>query len=379
MIRRRFVNLVVDNYVTGERSLHRLDAAKHLFYPSTAKAEAAHDAKKNNNGVRTTPPEIGTLRRLPPPTMNIGTFPTSDRPWLLDDTFLLLSPRTSDGRILHTNSEKGFTHIYDANTGSKPPRPPYPPSNGEEEKERVYAISNYCNDHSFEVLDLSQNPHKWEPLPLPPCAKSNIRSFTVVDGGSTICVSTERKGTYCFDTRSLEWRKAGDWVLPFQGRAEYVPELGAWFSIIQSYNSARLCAYSDLSATAAMAAAHREPMLQHEWEYLELPYESEYIELKGRLRGIILHMSRYWTTSAVDIINLGGGRFCIATVISDDRRVSLEFESDTTTKAEFIVLSGVEVIRGGASDGEEEGGGLRMVKHKAKRYMFRGNKIQCVL
>jgi hypothetical protein len=51
---------------------------------------------------------------------------------------------------------------------------------GEEEgKGRVYALSNHWYDHSFEVLDLSRHPHKWEPLPLPPSAKSlgsNIRS-----------------------------------------------------------------------------------------------------------------------------------------------------------------------------------------------------------
>jgi hypothetical protein len=43
---RRFVNLVAEDYTTGARSLHRLDVAKHLFYPSTARAEAA-SAKKN--------------------------------------------------------------------------------------------------------------------------------------------------------------------------------------------------------------------------------------------------------------------------------------------------------------------------------------------
>jgi hypothetical protein len=83
----------------------------------------------------------------------------------------------------------------------------------------------------LQVLDFNQRPHKWEPLPLPPFAGdrsacSIVRSFTVVDGGRTICVSTSRNGTFCFDTRSQRWWQAGDWALPFRGRAEHVPELG---------------------------------------------------------------------------------------------------------------------------------------------------------
>ena len=42
---RRFVNLVAAKWASHDRcvySLHRLDVAKHLFYPSTAEAEAAN-------------------------------------------------------------------------------------------------------------------------------------------------------------------------------------------------------------------------------------------------------------------------------------------------------------------------------------------------
>ncbi|CAL5091205.1 unnamed protein product [Urochloa decumbens] len=392
MIRRRFVNLVVDNYSTGERSLHRLDAVKHLFYPSTAKAEAAHDAKKNNNGVRT-PPEIGTLRRLPPPTMHLGTFPTSVHPCCLEDTFMLLSHRTSDGRILHANSKKGLTHIYDAGAGSttviptlqrwKGGRPIMISIGGagtgakEEGKERVYVMSNYCCDDSFEVLDFSQHPHKWEPLPLLPCAKSydsNIRSFTVVDGGSTICVSTESIGTYCFDTRSHEWRKAGDWKLPFLDQAEYVPELETWLGFSLShfcFKPKHLCASSDLSAMDAQ----REPKLQHVWEDLNPPSEEEFLELGGNFQGTVLKRSVNWYPYGQHLVNLGGGRFCIAKVFQVQQEITLHFEGDTTVGEEFVILIGVEVVRGG-DNGED---GLRMVKHKSKRYVFTSDRIRCVL
>jgi hypothetical protein len=61
-------------------------------------------------------------------------------------------------------------------------------------------------------------------------AVPSMASFTVVDvdGGSTMCVSTRENRTYCFDTNSHRWWHAGDWMLPFGGRAEYVPELDAW-------------------------------------------------------------------------------------------------------------------------------------------------------
>ncbi|KAL6880425.1 hypothetical protein ACP4OV_011990 [Aristida adscensionis] len=40
MIRRRFVNLLVNNTKTALVLLHRLDVAAHLFYPSAAAAAA---------------------------------------------------------------------------------------------------------------------------------------------------------------------------------------------------------------------------------------------------------------------------------------------------------------------------------------------------
>ncbi|CAL5091206.1 unnamed protein product [Urochloa decumbens] len=370
MIRRRFVNLVVDNYSTGERSLHRLDAAKHLFCPSTAKAEAAHGATQDNNGVRT-PPEIGNLPRLPPPTMNLGPFSTTVYACLLDDTFVLLSPRTSDGRILHTSREKGLTHLYDAGVGSTAAIPTLQRRSGspillpiagagEEEEERVYAMKTHCGDPSFEVLDFSQHPHKWEPLPLPPFVKSsNIRCFTAIDDGHTICVSTEYEttGTYCFDTRSHEWRKAGDWVLPFEGRVDYVPELETW-----------------LGFSSPLSCLNPQP--PYVWEDLNPPKEEEILEIGGRFAGTVLQRSMYWWPYGEHLVNLGAGRFCIAKVfqIQQEIKLHLHFEGNSTSGEEFVVLIGVEVVRD--RDGE---GGLRMVKHKSKRYVFTSDRIRCVL
>ncbi|CAL5091200.1 unnamed protein product [Urochloa decumbens] len=392
MIRRRFVNLVAYNYSTGERSLHRLDAAKHLFYPSTAKAEAAHAKEEDNNGGNPKPSKIGSLRRLPLPSLRFETFATAsnNNMDMDDESMVLLNHHSSEGKILHASDdgEDGWAVLYDADSGSATTMPDIEGPLGSEptfisvagagkEEGSLYVMTNHYWQHGFQfqVLHFGQCPLKWEPLPLPPFASSSssstVRSYTVVDGGRTICASIESKGTYCFDTRSHQWHKAGDWVLPFQGRAEYVSELDTWFGI-QPYND-HLCASSDL---ATAMADHREPTLQHVWKYLDLPNELEYIVLKGRLRGICLRRSRNWSLDTVDLLNLGGGRFCIATVIQDQRTVSFGYESDTETEAEFVVLSGLEVVR---DAGNREEGGLRMVKHKSKRYMFGSNKIQWVL
>jgi hypothetical protein len=40
---RRFVNIVAENYSSNMYSLHRLDVAKHLFYPSTTTAAQAQE------------------------------------------------------------------------------------------------------------------------------------------------------------------------------------------------------------------------------------------------------------------------------------------------------------------------------------------------
>ncbi|KQJ88456.1 hypothetical protein BRADI_4g18245v3 [Brachypodium distachyon] len=85
-----------------------------------------------------------------------------------------------------------------------------------------------------------------ETLPLPPFYDHTIDQHTFVLSydvvGRVICVSvsvstpsgsmTVRSGsTYCFDTVSQMWSLAGDWEMPFHGKAEYVLELKLWFGV----------------------------------------------------------------------------------------------------------------------------------------------------
>jgi hypothetical protein len=96
------------------------------------------------------------------------------------------------------------------------------------------------NPVPFEVLTFSTDGWIWHPLPCPqffgdPKYKPGPDSCTVVDGtriyiSPTTTDEDDAKtiGTYCFDTVAHEWEKAGDWVLPFLGKAEFLPELGIW-------------------------------------------------------------------------------------------------------------------------------------------------------
>jgi hypothetical protein len=80
----------------------------------------------------------------------------------------------------------------------------------------------YSNPYGFEKLDKAWH---WVRLPPPPyldhpaCDDHTIQSYTLLDDDKTICFSSVPDkggfGTYCFDTSSHKWAKAGRWVLPF--------------------------------------------------------------------------------------------------------------------------------------------------------------------
>ncbi|TVU37918.1 hypothetical protein EJB05_11262, partial [Eragrostis curvula] len=72
-------------------------------------------------------------------------------------------------------------------------------------------------------------------------------------GGSHICVSTKEAGTYCLDTTNYTWSKIGEWMLPFYGKVEYVPELKLWFGLTGI--SGHLAA-ADLSTIFTMDSQH---------------------------------------------------------------------------------------------------------------------------
>ncbi|KAM0845470.1 hypothetical protein ACQ4PT_056370 [Festuca glaucescens] len=132
----------------------------------------------------------------------------------------------------------------------------------------------------------SPSSRRWQSLPQPPfpSRSSQISAYTVV-GDSQIWVSTFSAGTYTFDAESDAWSKAGDWALPFRGRAEHVPEHNLWFGF--TGNDEHLCA-SDLTAVSTA----RPPVPLQLWRDLVWPED--------------------WKFRTTHLLPLGSGKFCIA-------------------------------------------------------------------
>ncbi|RCV09687.1 hypothetical protein SETIT_2G049300v2 [Setaria italica] len=409
-------------------ALHRVDVSKHLFYPSTAEAEAAHAKEKENNngggGGKPKPLRIERLRRLPAPITGFESSPTTNPNWGFgswrEDMFVLLHGPSGrgggePGRILHANGD-GHVTLYDADSHSVISVPdltepkgdtpiPFAIAGAAGEEESLYVMRSvpkepaYNNNKcslNFEVLDFGgggdssrrsyclghRSNLQWQPLPPPPMVDGRFAISTVLDGGRVICVSVrspclssvrDGDGTFCFDTARRKWWRSGDWRLPFEGMCEYVPELGTWlgFSPVHPHH---LCA-ADLSGVAMAGCRAEEPALQHVWEdFNPPPVEETSLVLNKRFPGIVHTTRVHWEACQLHLANLGSGRFCIAKVFRAEETISLScsFDEFPTTKDILTVLIGVEVVRGGE-------GGLRMVKHKSKRFKFPGNRIKWVL
>nr|TKW30680.1 hypothetical protein SEVIR_2G053900v2 [Setaria viridis] len=350
---RRFVNLVVESggYSSRVCSLHRLDVAKHLFYPSTADAEAANASKNNNNNngsgdgadkqkPKPKPSTIDRLRRLPPASMHFPTDADYDED--------MPAVGGGEGRILHVGATGHGRLVYDADGRSVITVPSLDEPNGSSPI-AISIAGGYEN--SFQVLDFGQqHPRAWQPLPLPPPpplagdgSSSSVTSYTVVDGGRAICASCDWEVTHCFDTAGGEKRHAGDWPLPFRGRAEYVPELNTWLGFFPGKPN-HLCA-TDLSGIPAMNEATK---LQH-------------VVLSRRFPRYLLHRTKSWETMSRHLVNLGSGRFCIARVFAVIQKEWIGFDVDDSHEDWFAVLTGVKVLSSGDDDDGE--GVLRMVKH----------------
>ncbi|TVU15362.1 hypothetical protein EJB05_38880, partial [Eragrostis curvula] len=370
---RRFVNVVAKNFKSGMYSLHRLDVSKHLFYPSVAEAEAAAletELKRKSSGWA---PQIPTLECLPAHSICFQPTPTTrwDKPYM--DFFALLSPRRSENRIF-CSTDSGHSVLYNADSQCVQCMPSLqddfigrrpitistgPPSAPEEDLFILHPGAHLSRFHvlrfgSKDRMDHFSRSRKgwlWESLPPLPFG-GIINSHTLIDGGRTICVSSIQDvwGTYCFDTVEREWWEAGDWVLPFEGGAEYIPDLNLWLGFSLSKHR-HLCATSDLSTL------DKPPMSQVDMPYLETPDD--------------------WSTLKSDILNLGEGKFCIVEIFETARDASDSGSEDyIDLDAEFAVLTGVELVTSSA-DGDRKLEGLRT--HKSRCYTFMQDQIEWVI
>ncbi|CAM0949751.1 unnamed protein product [Alopecurus aequalis] len=387
MMQRQFLNIVVREDVTKRYAVHRIRLAKNLFYEATenataqevAKAHQAAKAKKKNRGW---PSTLLNLKRLPRPEIYFSVQPALICPSNLQ--FFSLLPGQGEGSVMFINHSANVS-VYDVDMQSVVAMPPanfckpagsitlsirnqrsgnsnHLSTRGEYD---LYVMGTH--DGSFEHFNycrtsLSACPNDWYWMRLrhvPPCVAGRYYytggtasppfAAAVVDS-STICASS-KEGTYAFDRLTGSWRQSGRWMLPFHGAADHVPEFRLWFGLEDPNSSQhRLCAF-DL---ASSAMAEEAPAPLHAWDYLD-----------GLPDG--------WCLSKRHLVNLGLGKFCIATHCF--HRPSPEEEADTKkaklVRDEVTVLTGVEVVRAGD--------GLQMIKHKSRHYSHENMGIHCVL
>ncbi|KAF8731399.1 hypothetical protein HU200_016459 [Digitaria exilis] len=294
-------------------TLHRLDVSKHLFFPSSAAAAA-----------EAAPNKISILPWLPAPAMRFEPSPTTIWDAGRLEMFTLVSPRSCEDRILCSNT-LGHASLYNADSGCIQTMPPLSGGKGF----MPMAVSIVARPGAREEEDL-------------------YVMNTSVGGGGIGMPSLDdlRNNPSCFDV--LRQVGGGGWVLPFDGAAEYVPELKLWMGF-SSTDSQQLCAW-DLSG---VAKDDKPPTLEHSWRDLETPKE--------------------WSPSRISLINLGKGWFCIAKTfraVSEAGRLSLD--SVDSVEDKFAVLTGIEMV----TDGQE---GLKMIRHKFIRYMFTNEMVRWVL
>lgn len=377
---RRFVNLIVESCIGHHpaSTLHRINPWR-CFYPTTQEAlAAAEDTAAANSG------PIMEEARLPPAAMSFY------KPCTPYGDIHLASVGSSSNDIISTDQD-GNTLLYDAAARAirvmpmphEPKRSPISVTVGHS----LYLLNQNpgpLENHPFEALvhrprqkycfdDDSDEKWYWCSLPPPPYASDDpygrgkvdnneehrrlcyerngkdpyvISAYTVV-GDSQIWISTEGGGTFSFNTASGLWSKAGNWALPFYGRAEYVLEHGLCFGFTSECRQLAAC---DLGS----ATPTRPPVLHEIWDELTPPLPPR------------------WVPIMVFLVPLGGGKFCVARMFDLAQEGWCREKNNHYVDVDsFVVFTGVEIERGSKE-------ALRMIRHKSRRYSL-GRRMAEVL
>ncbi|KAF8641913.1 hypothetical protein HU200_067623 [Digitaria exilis] len=418
--RRRFLNLVMRNDLTGIYSLRRvnlLSRKNNLFYPTAKAAEDAAGAKDpailfppNDDDGKDYPYDGPTGEEslekvqslhVPPPSPSFQ--PISKRcggsSW--PDCAAL-----SETKTVFVDSHSGDAFLHDAEARSVVAMPALFPPNREHwrwgrllfpisgDGDTVYALDmepgkavkdeDKFKFHAMAVHRDGERSWQLEELPRPPYADvvhpaaayrkaQQIVSHGMAGGGEVIWVSTESRGTYCFDTARCIWSKAVDWGLPFDGKVEHDRDLGICIGFLKS-PSRCLCASIDDDLFTDVDDSKWLPDVDSDDCFdMEPPWGWDRI------------------CPEPQVVSLGSGKFCVTQFFETMGSERSGCGYDQT----FAVFTGVEVVRRGRDDDEnveQEGNGsggstnitppteLRLIVHKSKRYMLtqglQGNTIE---
>ncbi|CAL4996576.1 unnamed protein product [Urochloa decumbens] len=370
---RRFLYLVANDCGDCSYSLRRIDTSRFFFGGSTEGTPTPLDSSGGAGAAD--PSAIEDGGHLPDPMINL--FPPRMELDPGSIGFMLFKNKVDEGhdKVVATDN-MGQSLICDPDL---PPTVHYLPSMASPKfspfsltvGNSLYVLDAYPRApngrkrHSFEVLS-SDEDHRsfkskawyWSPLDPPPHVygpshKSHfIDSYTVVAGSNIVVSNKDSQQTYCFDTVNRTWNKAGNWVLPFNRLAEYLPEHKLWFGISPIEEGYRFCG---ANLVASLDSGEMRPPLVHRlWkEYAEPPPE--------------------WSLAQTYAVHLGSSKFCIIRFFEIGKlHVCPEHHESYKREEELqAVLTGVEV--------ENCGDEVRVVKHKSERYKLDVNSSYRVL
>ncbi|CAL4978493.1 unnamed protein product [Urochloa decumbens] len=343
---RRYLYLLVDRFDKGTYPLRRIDSSS-LFFPMNQ-----HIA-----------PSKVEDARLPQPYLSFTPTPSSDNGSRNLDFFTLF------GRIAGAD-ENGFTFLYDLDQRTvhnalrlrlNEPKQIDPVSLAV--GDALYVMERTPNPDKrcgFETLVYGSEPKPmdedddlgptysedfndwhWRCLQPPPYVlepdyePTHISAYTVV-GGSNIWISTPGIGTYSFDTLAGKWSKAGKWLLPFRGRADYFPEYNSWLGF--TAKSGLLC-----SLHLSDASVRTKPAVHS-------VLEEDMQEAVGCM------------LSDAYLVHLGSGKFCVAKFFHKEYDLVTNEGHVCPQSQAFAIFTGFVMDQNGP------GGALRVRKHKSRRY-----------
>lgn len=376
--RRQFVNMLVSDSMKCMYTLRRFDLRRNQFFHPTAEAAKVLPTwSPNQNKMEThsvAAKEKKKLVRPPPALVNMKPSICLTNPEMefkmhcypLTETSLFFTD--SSARVFRFDADtRCFTTMPSLHTRKHSPLaisvPASPPTTAISYKNAgeggcLYIIDGmlkagkgvqfeamvYRNCDNFLNRNIGNAWH-CDALPLPPYVNSKaykpapICSYALV-GGDTICISTMGVGTYCFNTVAREWYKAGDWMMPFHGKAEYDPELGLWFGV--SATNFHLPCAADISGV--VKGEEPPPKQTQIWTDIDVP--------KG------------WhprPSHPTQVVSLGSGRFCI-TEFFHTLAYAIPFDPPLPDET-FAVFTGVEVVL--PPDGNGKAKCATMMKHKS--------------